>query len=243
MNKRQDSPPTLQREVKNVPYMTGFCHSGGHEGTRILSAGGTLLRSCSGVFVILGKTYTCRCDCHDAFRQIAELTGLTTATIPVTMIVPPVDLIGSLYGPSSIRPEPTPTDAHDDRGEPPTTVTAGAMPTPPVAPTTPAPIRIFSPLPTPDQFKPTPSGQRARGQLEAQVGKVIFKLFAHSGTPAPITPVDCAMLVNPASPPSQGAVYSIFQRWQRQGLCELGAKPFRFLKLTDQGRRTLERWA
>jgi len=232
---------SLTRETKKVPYVTGFCGTGRHEGTQVFSDKGTMMRSCSGVFVIQGKTYICRCDCHVAFQQIREITGLSTQI--EAPLIPPMDLIGSLYGPSSTPAGPAPALPPTHQGNPSTVPTAGAMPEPGAVsvPSLVPSVRIFAPIsPQPEQFKPTPSGQRARGQLEAEVARVIYRLFAAGGSP--LTPIDCAMMVNPASPPSQGAVYSIFQRWSRQGLCELGAKPFRFMSLTDQGKRTLARW-
>lgn len=235
----------LERTIQKVPYITGFCGNGAHEGAIKFTHNGARLRSCSGDYTIQGKLYRCRCDCHDAFRQIAEITGLTTQSTGS------FDLIGQMFSPSSfIDVDPLGGIPTQREGEPLADTTEAKAspsdpPTPPVPfiPAQPSGFRMFSPVSVPE-FKPTKTGQRARGQLEAQVAKVTLQWFKNqdSSSPRPMKPDECAMLVNPSSPPSSGAVYAIFKRWETQAYCKLGSKPFRMTELTEQGLRSLSRW-
>lgn len=243
----------LERVIDKVPYITGFCSNGGHEGTKKLSDKGTLLRACSGSFLITGKTYNCRCNCHEVFRQIFEMTGMTTQTVaPAVSASPPppdsaadipVDLIGSIFGPREnnglLLGGPTPAPNH--REAPVTATTTASIPGPPVTAPGVSSLRPLLP-PAQSAFSATKSGQRARGQLEAEVANVAMRWFREADL-IPLTPDNVAAAVPSEPRPSVGAVYSIFQRWSKQGWAELGTKPFRMIRLTEQGKRGLARWS
>lgn len=225
-------PIRLERTIDKVPYVTGFCGNGWHEGTKKISVVGTLLRACSGTYVIQGKTYHCRCDCHEAFRQIFAITGLTTQSSGSS------DLIGSTWG--SVGP--VLLDDRTDTPEPSRIPVAGT--------TEPQPTvlrHIVRPsIPAADRFSPTKSGIRAKGQLEAEVAAAMLKFFAGAnldGSIMALTPDSARAMIKTEPAPSVGAIYSIFQRWSAQAYCELGTKPFCMLRPTEHGLRVLARWS
>lgn len=228
----------LERKIDKVPYITGFCGNGWCEGTKKISVNGSLLRACSGLFVIQGKTYECKHVCHEVFRQIAEMTGLTTqASLPT-------DLIGSLWGPANgLLHSPSPDTRND--GETPVATTTEAATRAPVA-IAPGVSSLRPLLPSPllasEHFSPTPSGQRARGQLEAEVANIAVRWFAGQEA-MPLTPDNVRAGIKTEPSPSNGAIYSIFKRWETQAYCNLADKPFRMVSLDERGKRYLSRWA
>lgn len=224
-------PPVKKPSV----WMTGFCTDGNHEGTRNLSLKGSLMTACKGTYVIQSREYNCTCECHAVFRQIFELTGIRTSTTPVVP-VQDYDLIGKAYAPS-VPSMSTPT----------VTPTAGV-----VAPTgllgaanddTARPLLL--PIRVAPTFEPTASGQRARGQLEAEVAHVVWGWFGGSAEPAilPMLTGNAKGAIKSQPPASDGAIYAIFKRWEKAGWCILADKPFRMVSLTEMGVRQLRRYS
>lgn len=226
-----------ERVVDKVPYTTGFCGNGYHEGTKKLSARGTLMKACQGSFYILGKTYECMCDCHSVTRQIFEITGIQRA-------IPGNDLIGMLYAPSSPSPSIAPIGAHGTEVTPVTATPGQHMP----GTVEPMPgvslLRPLLPKSPAEAFQPTGSGQRARGQLEAEVASVMHRWFRGNVTTdaIPLTPDNVRAAITSQPPPSNGAIYSIFKRWADKGWCVLADRPFRMVHPTESGIRGLRRW-
>jgi hypothetical protein len=227
-----------ERVVDKVPYTTGFCGNGYHEGTKKLSRRGTLMKACQGSFYILGKTYECMCDCHSVARQIFEITGIKRA-------IPSNDLIGMLYAPSSASPPVPPTGAHGTEVTPVTATTGQHTP----ASVGPVPgvslLRPLLPKSPAEAFSPTDTGQRARGQLEAEVAAVMHKWFRGNTTTSaiPLTPESVRNAIKSQPSPSNGAIYSIFKRWAGKNWCVLADRPFRMVHPTEQGIRGLRRWS
>lgn len=241
----------LERIVDKVPYVTGFCGNGWHEGTNKFSTRGARLRSCSGDFTIQGKLYICRCNCHEAFRQIKELTGLTiesarafapVAEQPIESDMPE-DFMGSVWLGGSGFLHDVRTDTREPSRSPLAVTTQPEAP----APTTPTYRHIPTRrIPPSESFSATKSGIRAKGQLEAEVAAVMLKWFQGGnadGSVMGLTPDAVKAAIKTEPSPSVGAIYSIFQRWDKQAWCELASKPFRMAKPTDLGRRQLARWS
>ncbi len=101
-------------------------------------------------------------------------------------------------------------------------------------------------LPAPrSAFSATASGQRARGQLEAEVAFIMNRWFngKTDGSIQALTPDLVRVAIKTLPPPSNGAIYSIFKRWSESGYVVLEDKPFRIVKPTESGLRALRRWS
>jgi hypothetical protein len=206
---------------KNPTWVTGFCGTGAHEGTKKLSARGALLKPCQGTFYVQFKTYECNCSCHAVFREIAAITGVTTS-------------VAQTVGSSSVTPPVVPTG-----DENPVPLPSGTL-TRPIGQTESRPVVTTAPT-----FSPTNGGHRPKGGLESEVAYIAFNWFNKSTDPAVIglTPDLVIRATRGDKKPSNGAVYAVFKRWERQGYVTLANKPFRMVKLTESGLRYLARWA
>jgi len=233
--------------IQKISRATGFCNNGQHENTSILSERGSLLKPCQGEFNIQGVTYLCMCTCHEVSRQLFELTGvrMQPAAAPAQTVLPGLignDLIGTLYGPPSVQETAEPTDTRATGERPAAATTTGAAGIYGDAPRPVMPIRSVK---SATEFKPTASGMRARGQLEAECATLMLKWFR-------LQPEENGFMLSPelvragikSEPqPSNGAIYAVFQRWARQGFVVLNKKPFGIVKPTPQGITSLRRWA
>ena len=86
-------------------------------------------------------------------------------------------------------------------------------------------------------FNPTASGRAAPGELELWV-KQHCDIWLVEAERFPCTPAYLSEEIGKAQgikPPSVGAITAVFQRWVKIGFAEIGAKPARFLKYTDDG--------
>lgn len=218
-------------DTKKYPYITGFCNSGACEGTKKLSERGSLLRACSGEYVVQGKTYKCGCECHEVFRQIAEITGLTVKH----------DLISTFMGPSSIKETGTRANVPTTKSAPVVglVVPSNALPVAETTGASPSLVDQRGPTLAVPAFKPTASGRAARGELEEQVKYVLRQHFnlAEVGTAPALVPKEISEIINKDKPPSVGAVYAVLKRLQNRGLVVLADKPFRVVDTTEYGRR------
>jgi hypothetical protein len=95
-------------------------------------------------------------------------------------------------------------------------------------------------------FAPTASGRAARGELEERVRMVIKGMYAAGDQGIAIVqtfgmqPSTIGSAINAEKPPSDGAIYSILDKWEKSGLAILERKPFRLVGLTDRGRKDLD---
>lgn len=198
-------------------YITQHCANGSCEGTKKISALGASFVACRGQYSYRGRMITCTHDCHEMFRQLREITGITDSVGPV--VIEQTSILGRLSVTGFLHPTVTTTAAipieRDGHADP-----TGAN----------------------EPFSPTPSGQRARGQLEEQVRTEVQRFF-NAGVEMiatlGLTPTLLAKAINQNKPPSQGAVYAVLKRWERDGLVTLAEKPFRLVGITDLGKRRL----
>lgn len=227
-------------DPNRTPYITGHCQTGACEGATKKSPSGLIFPQCKGTYVFrLGATtkeIVCEHDCHQAFAMIRALMN----EMPTPDGISPISL------PPTVQETPTPSRV------PIPTETAGSVALSPFAghtsPVTPAagqePPSHLRPklLDFSRRFPETPSGRAARGQLEENVRLQLVK--AHKAGPELLAtiglqPKAVAASINPEKPPSQGAVYAVFKRWETQGWVELADKPFRLVKVTESGHRNL----
>lgn len=84
-------------------------------------------------------------------------------------------------------------------------------------------------------FDDTPSGKRARGQLEDEV-LLVCSQFSRGELPVEtLTTAIIASLIDEANPPSVGAIGAVFDRWEKIGFAHCPKKPVRFESFTMEG--------
>jgi len=97
-------------------------------------------------------------------------------------------------------------------------------------------------------FRPTKSGRRARGELEAMVARVVITWFQGKPEPAmaalEIKFIQMALKKDaPDKTFSSGAILRCLQRWSDKSWVELKDKPHRIVQPTDRGIAGLKKWA
>lgn len=92
-----------------------------------------------------------------------------------------------------------------------------------------------APRPSQRMFNPTPSGIRARGQLEDDVKKVCDRFDTGTG-PIALPLSFIANQIHPDAPPSVGAIREVLLRWALCGFATMGSSPLSFTGFTEQGR-------
>lgn len=101
------APTKLVKDIQSVPYITGFCGLGAHEGTTVLDAKGSLMRPCLGEYNFSrreGGPVSCKCSCHDIFREIRRRIAAQKAEEDEAIVQAIID------SPSMPRPATTETE-------------------------------------------------------------------------------------------------------------------------------------
>lgn len=200
---------------------SGFCINGQCEGTKPTSP--------SGVPMIVCTAWDwCKCKCHKQISELYEMAGLPreTATNPDYH---PKKRDFWLPGDPETMPE-EPLSSSD------VVMAPGDMERPPTTPPSPArgtlaavPVRTFA---------PTPTGRRARGQLEYDVLS-ICRQFAdlvfdwEFCTPKLVSEQIGRQYA--IEPPSTGAINAVWDRWERLEFATQDKKPSRFVKFSGDG--------
>lgn len=190
---------------------TGFCILKQCEGTKPLSPSGQPLPTCK-------FWMDCSCQCHAELTEMFQLGGRERALVNVSEYVPKpsgfwmpdAEFLASLRTPGDVGRLPSPADV--ERGL--------------EGPSRPAERR----------FMPTPTGIRARGQLEDDVKKVCDRFDMGSG-PIALPLSFIANQIHPDAPPSVGAIREVLLRWALCGFATMGSKPLAFTGYTDEGRK------
>jgi hypothetical protein len=86
------------------------------------------------------------------------------------------------------------------------------------------------------RFNPTPSGIRARGQLEDEVKRICDRFDTGSG-PIALPLSFIANQIHPDAPPSVGAIREVLLRWAKYGYATMGSDPLAFTGYTQEGRK------
>ncbi len=87
------------------------------------------------------------------------------------------------------------------------------------------------------RFNPTPSGIRARGQLEDDV-KIVCDRFDTGAGPISLPLSFIATQIHPDAPPSVGAIREVMLRWMKYGFATIGVEPLAFTGYTQEGRES-----
>lgn len=98
-----------------------------------------------------------------------------------------------------------------------------------------API-IRNPLEAPaKRFDATPTGKRARGELEDEVLAVCGSFVRGELPYEVLLPKDIANEIDKFNPPSVGAIGAVFERWVLIGFAKIEKKPVQFVSFTLEG--------
>jgi hypothetical protein len=197
------------------PYQTGFCSSGLHEGSKVLSPSGKSNKTCTAIDICKCKNPTC----HSFYDRMFKEAGLERI---------PVDNSGYLPETHAFAlPEKTVVEAAPVLSSEPVVLPPDTLES--VAPGRVPPVERHS-------YGPTESGRAARGELEGQVNNICI-IWVVEAEQFPCTPQyvseEIARLKGIKSP-STGAISAVFDRWEKIGYAEIGRKPIRFLAFTDQ---------
>lgn len=85
------------------------------------------------------------------------------------------------------------------------------------------------------RFHETPTGKRARGQLEYEVLRVCEQFMKGQIEEEILTPQVIALEIDEVEPPSVGAIGAVFDRWVKLGFAKCEKKPVRFTSFTVDG--------
>jgi len=117
-------------------------------------------------------------------------------------------------------------------------VVAPAVEGTPTVGTNGAPAPASAPVATPwtRSFDTTPTGRRAKGQLEYDVLKVCDEFTQNVYDWEHCTPrlvAERIGVINATEAPSTGAVNAVWDRWEKLGFAEQAKKPSRFVRFTE----------
>lgn len=216
-------------------YVSGFCNGNGKpkqcEGTKPVDSTGSPMRTCM-------DWENCPCKCHSDITAMYEMAGIDReppeqsaeylakvhAHDLETRLM--LDEVYAMTARSRALSSIGGTDAHpaDER---PSTGTLDTQDG--------ASASLTSPLPSRVVFTPTPTGRRARGQLEYDVLQVCREYSQGVYDWPACTPkavADRIGSMNATEPPSTGAINAVWDRWEKINFAEQAKKPSRFVKFT-----------
>lgn len=98
-----------------------------------------------------------------------------------------------------------------------------------------API-VRNPLEAPPKrFDATPTGKRARGELEDEVLAVCGSFIRGELPYEVLLPKNIAIEIDKYNPPSVGAIGAVFERWVLYGFAKIEKNPVQFVSFTLEG--------
>lgn len=212
-------PPKVKKKL-----ISGFCANGQHEGTKPVSFNGAPMRSCD-------LWENCGCTCHGKITEMYQLAGMDRE--------PPEQSVDYLAAMRAQRaefampslydmPPDTPLSTPDGTGTPPDVERVVATPERAAYGTNePPPHGTVEPT-----FDPTPTGRRARGQLEFDVLKICDEFSRDVYEWEHCTPKLVAERIGhmyATEPPSTGAINAVWDRWEKLGFAKQDKKPSRFV--------------
>lgn len=213
--------------VTKSKYISGFCNDIGkppqHEGTKPVSASGAPMATCT-------AWESCGCQCHKQITEMYKLAGMdrqvpeqsveylkrihaerSSFSLPDDVAALVDAALSTPGGPSGHPDIEDPSTGHRD-----------AATGTPAAPAQPV-------------FTPTPTGRRARGQLEYDVLKVCQDFVGDVYDWTICTPKLVAEQIgkmNATEPPSTGAINAVWDRWEKLDFAVQDKKPSRFVRFT-----------
>lgn len=198
-------------------YITGFCGTGAHEGSRPKTYTGKPRKTCPSLITYREKAWKCTCTCHSDLDKLFEMSGMERVFqdnpeyIPVKLdaIMPSLEERAARFATRDATPPVVVQSALPDR----------------------VPATIMR------SFTPPPSGRTARGQLELWVKQAcdqwILDNVDASATPQYIS--DFIADKHGVKPPSVGAVDAVYKRWDMIGYAMIAKKPTRFIGYMPDG--------
>lgn len=227
--------PPKKRTDGKLAYKTGYCGNKQCEGTKPVNWQGTPMRICD-------MWETCPCACHALISEMCEMAEMERL-LPeqsAEYLSHMREQRAGLIAPAEVELDDPSillvldgTDPHPDTSEPPTVPprAAGGL------------VSGAAPSPAP-RFIPTPTGRRARGQLEEDVREVCDD-YAHDVYDWEYcTPKNVAERIAKKyaiEPPSTGAINAVWDRWEKLGFAKQDKKPSRFVSFeVDGSSATLE---
>lgn len=217
-------------------YKTGHCHGGLHEGTKPRSASGTPMKTCQGFVAnatlekdakgkLTGRRIDmkCGCDCHAMLDKMFEMAGMERVMQENPEWHEPPELAKMRACLEDIRRDSADRALQSARKD--VVVVQSQMPD-------------ILPPDVVGTFSETPTGRKARGQLEDEVKKITDMWTAmNAGDLRPCTTVWIAEMINADRPPSTGAITAVLERWAAYGFATMAKKPTRFTGYTPEGIR------
>lgn len=204
--------------------LSGFCANGQHEGTKPSGKSGMPFPVCT-------CWTTCDCDCHTRITEMYESLGLPREE---AMQNPEYSAYAKTQRDKFVMPDPV-IVALDGLSN----VGGGILPpVPEDAPTVPEngtldPLGEPAPAPVVPRFAPTPTGRRARGQLEYDVLTVCIEYSNEEYDWELCTPKLVSERIGKKyaiEPPSTGAIDAVWNRWEALEFAVRDHKPSRFVR-------------
>lgn len=204
-----------------LPFVTGWCNSGYHEGTKPKDASGKAVRTCH---IIM----RCPCDCHTQVEKMFEISGLPRIHLDNPEWMP---VKSPYWMPSWEDLAPITTSSTTDGVGTPDDIEG-----PPLV----APVPAYAVAPHRERtFAPTASGRTAKGELESWVKNVCDQwLMNDIDNREPLTPSRISRVIGSdqgIKDPSSGAVDAVLKRWIKLGFATVEFKPTRFIGYTEDG--------
>ena len=196
--------------AKKRSMRTGWCIVGQCEGTRPVSPSGKGLKTCD-------MWEDCPCRCHAEISELCEMAGVERTLRNESLYVSPPNhyWMPTPEWYASLR---VAIDGDRANGQ-----ADGA-----------APVNGQQRA-REHGFRPTPTGIRARGQLEFDVKKVCDRFDDGSG-PVCLPTGFISMQIHPDAPPSVGAIREVLLRWTKYGFATMSMEPLAFTGYTAEGR-------
>lgn len=205
--------PERKRHI--LPFKTGACSSGFHEGTRARDAAGKPAKVCE-------LWQTCPCECHENLDELFSMTKQERYPQANPEYSPPRN---PYWVPSPEELLAMRAESADAR-KPKFTI-----------------VKSSKPGILPDKivrnYEPTPTGRSARGELASLVRECVDQWVEMASEIFECTPKYVASWIErtkgDGKVQSAGAVSFVFKSWEDVGFAVLGQKPARFIRYTDEG--------
>lgn len=196
-----------------MPYKSGLCDIGCHEGDNPKNFRGQALPTCT------SGSEGCSCECHKKFDEMFSMTGQERTVVNFSGYVPDKG--------SFVMPDLAQLALDRKLSDETRPVEIIASPVPDLVPTG-----------IEQKFSSTPTGRAARGELEQMVDRVCRDWAVdQEDFPCRVTYVaDQIERREGIKRPSEGAINAVFERWQKIGYAIIERKPNRFVSYTDAAR-------
>lgn len=239
------APPSTQRSKSKkivvdeappgtkFPYITGHCANGAHEGNKTFSARGTLLQPCRGMYTWRFTSAFCTCWCHELAATVRTMTAVTSDPL----FVGTHGLVSAADVAASVASAPMPIAVNMPEvviTQDPHWLYRQMIASPKVSTQLANMVRVKILNEEAQEYSADESGERRRrGELDANV-EIVCRLWLDKLLPWELLTTDAiSIMVDAEDPPSQGAIYSVLNRWANRGFAMIGTKPMRFIGFNE----------